>query len=725
MFTGQIFGKFDKPGFVEVPKSYDEANLWIKSDYSKDVYNNPGKILHLPLTTGESITYNWAHGYSGLEPSALFFTAAPSVSHGFNLKQVDNSLTALYQVIHNPLVSSDKILRLLQDFNVRYIVLHKDAKWEGGEFYDLKQTEEILNKLNFFETSQKFGDLVIYKISDNYFKPKISIASSFDFVYPPQSSSLWPWILSENRVLITDINNKKNESLDVLSTNNTIFPKKSFRYTEASPSSTVVLIDQLISNQNYDDMWLQPLTRLKAIYRTNNEIQGEELNDKLISAGKKILKISRAVFIQNNVSANKNLPVEDLESYADEMKQIFSSNSAVLAYYAGDKTISNIFQVHLYMLRIIANKLQQNSAEVTKIADNFKKSLIDNDFVSSYYNEGKPSDFSEKTVLKFEIPKDSNYELLLTSPSEKDIYLEKYKKMPSIINGKTNYLTGKKTDNIVSLGQISLLQGNNEIELPILYSDNLIVQDNASVKIESTGSKIGYQESKINYVTGGDIYQISFTAKVEKGDGFYMQLIQDTDTFGEKGQINYQVNEFIKQGSDQDTVNYSFPLPRLRATTKNAAVRFLAAYSNNQNLMPSTVLIGNLRVLRLFNEDIFLRKTGEKKNEASADVLINQKSPVLYNGEFHLDKPSFIIFSESYHPNWKLTLSKDGRDYTSTHFLANLYSNAWYIKDTGDYNFKLEFEPQKIVNYGFIIAIISYLGLVIYILLKRFKGHEK
>lgn len=736
MFTGQIFGKIDKPEFVEVPKSYTEADLWIKSDYSKNLYELPGKILHLPLTKGESISYNWEHGYSGLESSALFFTSAPSISHGFNLRQVDNSLTSLYQAFHKNFVSPDTILRLLQDFNVRYIVLHKDVKWQGGEFYDPKQTEAVLNNLSYFDPPKKIGDLIIYKISDQFFKPKISLNDKFILLSPPDNYSIWPWILAEDHALITDLN-KNGKLADSASA--FIFPKKMFAYEEASASSTLLLINQLVSNPDNDNLWLTSLLNLKTIYRTNNEIQGEQLNDKLISASKRILKIARSIFVDNKMFS----PV-DLDDYAEEMRQILFSNSAVLSYYAKDKTISNIFQVHLYLLRVIANKIQTNGDEVVKIADELKKNLIQNNFISTYYTEGKTSDFPEKTVLKFEIPKDANYELLITDSNKQsslankdDLYTKKYKKSRSLIDGKPNNLTVDQKGDIISLGSFFLTGGVHEIDLPVLYSDNLLSNtkedikkenvtyvDNDTLKIESAADKISYLESKIGYVRGEDSYKISFSIKVEKGNGFYIQLVQDTDSIGQNNQINYQVNEFINQSPNQDFTDYSFSLPSLRLTTKSASIRFLTAPPDNGGLTRPSILLRKPQIVRLLDENIFLRdlKPDHTNIPLSNPVKINQKTPSFYEGKFHIEKPTFIIFSESYHPNWKLTLTKENKEYISpTHYLANLYSNAWYIKDAGNYSFKLEFEPQNIVKYSFILAVISYLGLITYYLIISLK----
>lgn len=734
MLTGQIFGKIDKPGFVKVPESYQQADSWIKDDYHKDFANNPGKILHLPLTKGESISYEWEFGYGGLEPSALFFTAAPSISHGFNIKQVDNSLEALYQVFHKPPVNSDLTLRLLQDFNVKYIVLHKDTKWQGGEFYDPLQTEGVLNNLSYLEKPKKFDNLIVYKISDNFFKPKINLSTQYDFIYPPFSPSLWPWILSQDRTILTQMGGKNISSLDLNPKNTLIFPKKSFSYTEASPSSVLTLINQLIPNKNYDDLWLKPLIDLKGVYRANNEVQSEEVNDILMSASKELLKILRSIFIENRA-----LSMKSLQDYANKLDKMLFSNSDIVSYYPTNGNTLAIIQTQLYMLRVIANKAQLNTSEVNKIADELKQKLVDKNFISSNYQEGTLSDISEKKVFKFEVPKDSEYEFLLTAPSTENVYQDKFKNITVIINGTTQLLTTERKGNLISLGNFHFQKGAHEIDLPVLYSDNLISTDrngikteNATfldqntVKIESLGNNIGFLQNTINNVVGGDVYKITFDAKVEKGNGFHIRMAQDTDVANKDGQVSYALNQFVNQSPDQDFTNYSFVIPSMRLPTGVAAIIFIVP-NDSGGLISSSVLIRNLQVMKLFNEDVLLHKVEiGSEDKVEGKVSIHQISPVSYTGKINLEKPSLFIFKESYHPDWKLTLEKQGQKQTiGAHFLANLYSNAWYINDVGEYNFQLEFEPQKFVSYGLLVAIISYVGLILYSIFRSFKRYEK
>src|SRR5205823_4322591 len=49
MFAGKLFSNLDKQNFVEVPKTYTQADNWIKKDLSVDSKSKEGRILHLPL----------------------------------------------------------------------------------------------------------------------------------------------------------------------------------------------------------------------------------------------------------------------------------------------------------------------------------------------------------------------------------------------------------------------------------------------------------------------------------------------------------------------------------------------------------------------------------------------------------------------------------------------------------------------------------------------------
>lgn len=722
LFKGQIFGRFDKPAFVDVPQSYQDADNWIKSDYSKNKNQNPGRILHLPLTRGESISYNWEYDYSGLEPSSLFFTTAPSISHGFNLRRIDDSLTMLYYSFrNNSLLDQDITRRLIRDFNVAYIVFHKDTRWQGSDLYSLMETEETLNKLRFIKFEKIFGDLIIYKVLEEDFNPKIFISGNYHIIYPSNTFSVYPWIEASGSVIITPVNDEDSQQMKDFSQRLAIFPKSSLIYTEASSSSLLSIINSLVVNLDNKNIWLDSLVKSRPILKQNGEIQAEEFSSQIIYASDKILKILRGLTLEN-----KTPSVKEIDDYGQMIQNLFTVNtySSRLQLYISNTQLNQIFQVHLYILKIISEKTQSAIRnDLIRISERLRENLAKNNLIPEYLTEMQTIPLI-RNVYKFEVSYSSDYEIILAFSEDKAIYQDKLNKLFFIIDGNPVKLEGKVENKLISYGPLFIEKGSHEISFPALLSENLsastdIIKEgevdlsDGNFSIRGSDSKLSYLEDKIDNVFGGDVFKIRFDAKINKGNGFHFQLLQDTDIIGQNGQQNLMVNQFINQPKTTGWLEYDFFLPSLRFNTKASFVRFVTN---------SHIEIRNLKIERLFSGDIFLRNIGSNGTNKGIGSRVDffQKNPTLYNGKVNLSEPSFMVFSESYHPGWKLILSKQGKNYTPPiHAMANLYANAWYIDKEGYYDFKLEFEPERIVKIGTVLSLAGYLSLMIYIFLIR------
>ena len=93
---------------------------------------------------------------------------------------------------------------------------------------------------------------------------------------------------------------------------------------------------------------------------------------------------------------------------------------------------------------------------------------------------------------------------------------------------------------------------------------------------------------------------------------------------------------------------------------------------------------------------------------------MKQKNPVLYEGKLKIDRPTFLIFKETFYPGWELELRKgDNLIKVEKHNLANLYSNSWWIENTGEYSFKIEYKPQQGVILGTYLALAGFLGVIV------------
>lgn len=81
--------------------------------------------------------------------------------------------------------------------------------------------------------------------------------------------------------------------------------------------------------------------------------------------------------------------------------------------------------------------------------------------------------------------------------------------------------------------------------------------------------------------------------------------------------------------------------------------------------------------------------------------------------------PFFLIFSESYNPQWKLYISEVNKKthwvemlYSEpiseeNHYIVNGYANAWYINDKGNYTITLFYKTQIIFYLGIFISLIT------------------
>ena len=79
--------------------------------------------------------------------------------------------------------------------------------------------------------------------------------------------------------------------------------------------------------------------------------------------------------------------------------------------------------------------------------------------------------------------------------------------------------------------------------------------------------------------------------------------------------------------------------------------------------------------------------------------------------------PYVIVFSETYHPQWKV-FSGDGKEIHVQHFQANGYANGWLVEENLPDTVFVKFGLEKYRRYGNIVSglsLIVLLPLIIYI----------
>jgi hypothetical protein len=232
MWIGRIFGTYDQLNLVQIPSYYSEADAWIKNQ----TIDNKGRILHLPLSTKENITYNWDYGYSGIEFSEMLFTSRPSISHAFNTPLIDSPLRTLSLVFSKPeLVDEKTLIRLLKDFNIEFIVLHKDQDWHGRDMVNPQILDQKLSSIAFLTKGPTFGKLEIYSINPEHFQPKIYTTNNIQSVEPGNSQLPFARLITPIATdLASGANDEDRRNLLKISSGLILSPINSFEEIEQS-----------------------------------------------------------------------------------------------------------------------------------------------------------------------------------------------------------------------------------------------------------------------------------------------------------------------------------------------------------------------------------------------------------------------------------------------------------------------------------------------------------
>lgn len=715
MFKGTILGRYDKPTFVQVPKSYKKADEWLNMQKKMGVMD--GKILHLPLTRGESVRYKWEYGYNGLESSPLLFTSYPSISRGFNIQRIDDSLTALSLIFHQPYSeNSNHILQLLNSFNVRFIVLHRDLYWFATDTFDSKEIEGTLNNLKFIDKKIDFGDLVIYQLKDEFFSPEIEIKDVVSIVYPSKANiRMWPYMVSEDRGFILPIKNNDLDTTFNLPVKQTlIFPESSFSFPEASGSALENTVNQLNSRIEVIVGTVEYLKGLGIIQKDTERIVSE-----IVSSSQKLIEMFTTKKVNNYAYSINNLSpffAKDSNLYLDIPKNI----------------VLDILKFHLVILTSFENqfgKISENSI----IEGNLKKILRSENVLPIYTPSAQTIETGQRQFFDFWINEEGEYELLLTDSKIKNYYVNQLGDVTFQVNDQLKTLLGKDLGNLISYGKVPLNQGINEISFINPPSVNLAAnlndftnigmvtsQDNIVSMIVSKNAPAAI-ESPILHASGEDIYQISFDGQIPANVGFYIQVIQDTDD-EENGQKLSRIS-FLQHLNNRDWQgNISIKLPALGLQTREAKIRLIALIPDGYlTLNSSKVLLKNLKIVRVLNNGLFLRQIGSSfKEDNSSKITFKKIDSVTYQGNLKLTKPQFIFFKTSYHPGWKLQLVSNKQVVESkNHYLSDLYGNAWYVDQIGEYDFKIIFEPQKTFLIGIVMSSLGVLTIISYYIISR------
>ena len=735
MWSGNIFGKYNKPAFISVPDSYTRADEYIKQQ------NKVGKILHLPLTVNESINYDWEYGYAGVEPSQLLFKSLPSISHGFNQGVVDDALTGLSYIFILP-DSDDKILSLLQSFNVKFVVLHRDVKWQGGYLPQPQMLEEKLDSLTFLQSKLQFGKLVIYQLKDEFFHTKIRFANNVNYLVSSKTNVYWPWLLTTGGTdLLSSVEEGGENFLMRESKELIVLPKHIYKY---GPEKIIKenLLGEMPAAKILPDSPLYLLIRLKEKVQDFTLPVYSKFSFKVTLAGKRLIE---SYLLKKKGSAKSIIPLlKEYKQAVDALKDGIKERSNGQEK-KGEISINFIMSRHLSVLQLIFESANTQEKEVIKQVMEDLVNLMKESSIIPYNQmlEQEGLSLSNRLVSRFTLPTEGRYELLQAHQQSQSIYPTNLQINTFQLNSEVRKLKGDLVDNFISYGAINLSSGLNEISFNAIPSANLVKLKSAvkfgdvtdevdGFEITSSQHEPAYLEFEIDSVNGGDVYQLIFQSWIKLGDKFKVQVIQDTDPYNplnSQEKLYSYDNDFSKDIYRKYWVDNVFNFYVNPTTTKVSIRIFVSPWDGCSFIQQikilchnkvlkyryeqlSQVSVRNIKISRELSNPIFLRKTLSPFSDLVKNNKVDfvQNNPTNYSGRINMKSASFLIFSETFHPDWELTLKQKGKKIkVNKKFLSNLYGNAWYIETPGEYEFILKFTPEENTQKGLAISIVCLL----------------
>lgn len=375
MWGGKVFGTKKWPVRVKVPESYIEANNWLQQQKESQ-----GVILHLPFSGRDVVTYGWEEGYHGVDQNEILFASLPSLSRVVGLQRIDDTLNSLTYIFSPQYKDKDKILKQLQYFNVRFIVLHKDINWEDkdtygdkGDLLDPGKIESVLNSLEFLKKEREFGSLIIYKLSDKNFRPILTLANNVQIVYPGASDILQILSKTANRGdVITPIFDEPDNAIIKEASQVLIFPQKKINYFESSPRAMFTKADDLFNR----------IVQIRDYFISLGDLQSKEVVQDLIIATQRLSRLSST---------------DQLAAYKESMASFLNKyNTSLNIHRLFSNSISDMLRLHLAVLK------QMGDTDIPKIIED---SMLKWELLPEYKTTGQ--------IFKFNVLLDGNYDLLL------------------------------------------------------------------------------------------------------------------------------------------------------------------------------------------------------------------------------------------------------------------------------------------------------------------------
>lgn len=742
MWSDKLFGSNKYPPYFTLPDDYPQVSQFL----SKELKNDNGKILHLPITEGDSATYKWKYIYTGVELSSHLFPSA-SISKLLDIAFIDQMLKETARVFHTNNYNFQK--QILTNFGVKYIVLNKNLDWYSRNIDNPLFVEKILDLSPDLSLIKETENLKVYKFIRQT-NPEVFSKKGILLTANINSSNDYEFIwsnLSENEVFINPF--KVQKLPQTLIQNEVILPRRIIINDKKPPE----IITPKPFVKHLPDQWYFPLIIPKEKIELYFTPPYEKPMKMMLTSYKRLIE-AQQLKERDKKQEFKNT----IRQYSVYLDQTLNFIRNLDENFLDPHTI-NVFKIMLEEKRAIFQKMNRYVSDPDinllieqgiKNIDNFRKEK-GFDIYYPYQLQEKLSDKDNMYTYQFITSEGVEKELIIEVNSPFIDKLEN-KNIKFFLDGVAKEITIKKSNypNWFSLGKINLTPGIHEISLLVNNAEALIdtndyLNINGTVQIEkeetNTPIKIlsSKQESWIEYPIPNydpdSTYIIEFNYQVLKGLPPELRILQESDNPGEKPKVVRAISENLYDFDEKyfalgvsTNQNASVPLDR---STLNPIVRLYLPFWNNCYAInyrnpklcknpeirkaynkESHSKIKNFQIRELFTGRMFLY--GEYKNiEYTAPELQFKKiSPVEYSVKVNNDNENlFLVLNEGFHSGWKVELNQGNESEIVNedhHFLTNGYANGWLINKSGKFSLKIKFSPQDNLYKGVSVSLAFF-----------------
>lgn len=319
-----------------------------------------------------------------------------------------------------------------------------------------------------------------------------------------------------------------------------------------------------------------------------------------------------------------------------------------------------------------------------------------------------------------------------------------------IINGKRlNLKIDQDTKPSLQQDPIYLPKGIHKLEVNYLHQENIFRGFNYGLSGDTYTYEAKKQQQKIcsqvNGVKETDKYRLNFKYK---GAGFPIKVIleQDNDEISQNGRI-HRLNSFLR--TNENWNRFSTDL-YFNPGFRTAKICLLIPPDIN---LTSIYQVKDITITQNMHPDITFMSQKPGISQIP-EITYKKINPTKYKVRIErANQPFFLIFSETFDPGWKIYKNTGpANDYDSTilasyyngeikesrhenvyadpkifsnifkksipeanHIKANLYANAWYLEDKGNFDLTIEYVPQRYYMVSIIISVITFVVLIIWL----------